>query len=838
MEKLTPMLKQYMDVKQSVPDALVLFRLGDFYELFFEDAKIASAELDLVLTARSAGEMGKAPMCGVPYHAISTYVQKLVNNGHKVAIVEQLEDPALAKGLVKRDIVKIVTPGTVLDEISDETAIVRCAAIEEYAGKFFVVMTELASGELLARSIVRNMGQLRDVIMNHAIKEVVVPSSLSSETLSTLQACSITISTLDQALLQASFEGLARSIVDPIKRQALGRLLTYLSVTQRRALTHLRPVSDLDENTVMRLDYATTLNLELVEPLRNGAKKETLFTFLDQCQTAAGSRRLKRWIVAPLVDPEALHARQTQVDSLVKAFLDRESLRTSLTSCYDIERICGKLAYGSATPVDVLRLSKTLNHVDPILDGLEDKVFASYKAIDRLHDLRDVLSLAIDEEAPLQLTAGPVFKRGYNAELDAYRDLQEHSASWLLEFEAAERERTQIKNLRVGYNRVFGYYIEISKGNLGLVKDEFGYFRKQTLSTGERYISPVLKAKEEAILSANDQALRLTQRLFAELVETLTSKLEALQTLSDVLATIDGIAALAEVSHRGDYVKPIFHDGFDLKVTEGRHPILERRTAYVANGIDFDAQKPIHLLTGPNMGGKSTYMRQVALIVIMAQLGMYVPAKSARLPIVDAIYTRMGASDDILEGQSTFMIEMMEANTALQHATSRSLILFDEIGRGTSTYDGMALAQAMVEYIATAIACKAIFSTHYHELTNLETFLPGVLNTHVEVIEDDKAVHFLYRVKHGKADKSYGVNVARLAHLPESVLDRAAILLKELESKKRVVQQTLDIVEVVRVPRPVQAFLDRLNTMDLDQTTPLEALRVLSDVKTDLKGKP
>lgn len=837
MEKLTPMLKQYMDVKRSVPDALVLFRLGDFYELFFDDAKTASAELDLVLTARSAGEMGKAPMCGVPYHAVSSYVQKLVNNGHKVAIVEQLEDPALAKGLVKRDIVKIVTPGTVLDEISDETAIVRCAAIEEYAGKFFIVMIELASGELLSRSILRNQNQLREVILHHQIKEAVVPSALTPETRSTLEVCSITLSTLDQANLPEEFDGLAQALIDPIKRQALGRLLAYVSATQRRALAHLRPVTDLDEHQVMRLDYATTLNLELVEPLRNGAKKETLFTFLDQCQTAAGSRRLKRWIVAPLVDEEALRTRQAQVDRLVKSFLDRESLRNALKACYDIERICGKLAYGSATPVDVLRLSKTLNQVDSILDILDDAEFASLKAIDRLHDLRDRLSGAIDDEAPLQLTAGPVFKRGYNAELDAYRDLQEHSASWLLEFEAAERERTQIKNLRVGYNRVFGYYIEISKGNVGLVKEEFGYFRKQTLSTGERYISPILKEKEEAILSANDKALRLTQRLFAELVESIKARLEALQTLSDALATLDVLAALAQVSHRGDYVKPKFHDLFDLKVKEGRHPILERKTAYVANSIDFDAQKPIHLLTGPNMGGKSTYMRQVALIVIMAQLGMYVPATSATLPIVDAIYTRMGASDDILEGQSTFMIEMMEANTALQNATSRSLILFDEIGRGTSTYDGMALAQAMVEYIATAIACKAIFSTHYHELTNLDSFLPGVLNTHVEVIEDDKAVHFLYRVKHGKADKSYGVNVARLAHLPESVLERAAVLLKELESKKRVVQQTLDIVEVVRVPQPVQAFLDRLATMDLDQTTPLEALQVLSEVKADLKGK-
>lgn len=838
MEKLTPMLKQYMDVKQTVPDALVLFRLGDFYELFFEDAKVASAELDLVLTSRAAGEMGKAPMCGVPYHAVSAYVQKLVNNGHKVAIVEQLEDPSLAKGLVKRDIVKIVTPGTVLDEISDDTAVVRCAAIEEYAGKLFLALTELASGELLTCSLLKSTAKLRDVLLNYQVKEVVISAALPAETRSALQDLPIAVTLVENAVLQEEYLPLAQSTHDPIKRQALGRLLNYLQVTQRRALAHLRFLTDLDDVPVLRLDYATTLNLELIEPLRNGAKKETLYTFLNRCQTAAGSRCLKRWIVAPLVDPSDLRLRQSQIQSLIKAFLNRETLRQALHGCYDLERICGKLAYGSATPVDVVRLSKTLNQVEPIMAVLDPELFSFATRLDRLSGLRDLLEVAIDENAPAQLSAGPVFKRGYNAELDGYRDLQEHSANWLLEFEAAERERTQIKNLRVGYNRVFGYYIEISKGNLNLVKDEFGYFRKQTLSTGERYISTVLKEKEEAILSANDKALRLTQRLFAELIDQLKAKLSAIQALSDALAAIDVIAALAEVSHRGDYVMPEFHDGFELHVKDGRHPILERRTTYVANSIDFDETKPIHLLTGPNMGGKSTYMRQVALIVIMAQLGMAVPAKSAKLPVVDAIYTRMGASDDILEGQSTFMIEMMEANVALQNATKNSLILFDEIGRGTSTYDGMALAQAMVEYIATAIGCKSLFSTHYHELTNLDTFLPSILNTHVEVIEDDKAVHFLYRVKHGKADKSYGVNVARLAHLPESVLDRAAILLKELESKKRVVQQTLDIVEVVRVPQPVQTFIDRLNAMDLDQTTPLEALRVLTDTKNDLKGKP
>jgi len=837
MEKLTPMLKQYMDVKKQYADALVLFRLGDFYELFFEDAKIASYELDLVLTGRAAGELGRAPMCGVPHHAVSSYVQKLVNNGHKVAIVEQMEDPALAEGLVKRDVVKVVTPGTVMDEIEDDRTVVTIASITEFATKIFIVTAELASGELRALTIPKNEARLKEALIKASVKEVVVSTKTSPSLLKTLREAKQTLSFCDVTELNETTVSLTKAISDPLTLETFGRLLNYLLITQKRSLGHLQPIIDEDQDACLMMDMATIQNLELVENLRHGTKKDTLFDFLDECQSATGSRTLKKWIMRPLVELDKIQKRQAQIHYLVTHFLKRDDIRAALKQTYDVERIIGKIAYGSAGPQDLLRLAKTLNQVHPILAALDPVLFERIVQIDPMDDIKDHLNRAIDDEAPSFLKDGHVFKRGYNDELDALRDLQENSAAWLIEFENSEKERTQIKNLKVGYNRVFGYYIEISKGQTSMVKPEFDYHRKQTLSTGERYINPILKQKEEDILGANDKALRLQTRLFLELIELLRTKLVEVQTLAKALAEVDVLQSLATLSQNGDYVMPHFHAGFELKISEGRHPILDIKTKYVPNSVHFTQDKPIHLLTGPNMGGKSTYMRQVALLIIMAQMGMAIPAKSATVSLVDAIYTRMGASDDILEGQSTFMVEMIEANSALQKASVNSLILFDEIGRGTSTYDGMALAQAMVEYIATVIQCKAIFSTHYHELTNLEETLPKLINTHVEVIEDKHEVHFLYRVKHGKADKSYGVNVARLAHLPESVLDRATVLLKQLESKKRVVQQTLDIVEIVRVPQEVQDILDQLKALDINATTPIEALRYLDDFKKALKDK-
>lgn len=837
MEKLTPMLKQYMDVKKEYQDALVMFRLGDFYELFFEDAKIASYELDLVLTGRAAGEQGRAPMCGVPYHAVSSYIQKLVNNGHKVAIVEQMEDPALSVGLVRRDVVKVVTPGTVMDEIEDDKTVVSIASLTEFASKYFIVTSELASGEVRAVTCPKNESRLREILAKHQVKEAVVSSKASATLLKILREAKMTLSICDLTQIEDSYLSLTKSISDPVTLETFGRLLNYLLITQKRSLRHLQSILDEDQDQCLSMDMASIQNLELVENLRHGTKKDTLFDFLDQCQSATGSRTLRKWIIRPLVDLSKIRHRQDQIQYLLINFLKRDDLRSALRQTYDVERIIGKIAYGSAGPQDLLRLAKTLNQVQPIFSLLDPQIFEAQVTIDPLEDLKLLLNKAIDDQAPSVLKEGPVFKRGYNEELDALRDLQDNSAAWLIEFENSEKERTQIKNLKIGYNRVFGYYIEISKGQVNMVKPEFEYHRKQTLSTGERYINPILKQKEEDILGANDKANRLQQRLFAQLLEILNTRLEGLQKLSRALAEIDVLQSLATISQSGNYTKPDFHEGFELNISEGRHPILEAKTKYVPNSIRFTQEKPIHLLTGPNMGGKSTYMRQVALLIIMAQMGMSIPAKKADLPMIDAIFTRMGASDDILEGQSTFMVEMIEANSALQKASLNSLILFDEIGRGTSTYDGMALAQAMVEYIATVIHCKALFSTHYHELTNLEETLTSVTNTHVEVIEDKHEVHFLYRVKHGKADKSYGVNVARLAHLPESVLDRASVLLKELESKKRVVQQTLDIVEIVRTPKEVQEIIDQLQALDINETTPIEALRYLNDFKTALKDK-
>ncbi|MEI7667526.1 MAG: DNA mismatch repair protein MutS, partial [Erysipelotrichaceae bacterium] len=597
---------------------------------------------------------------------------------------------------------------------------------------------------------------------------------------------------------------------------------------------HLQKLQDETDNQFLHLDYATIQNLELIEALHSQTKQASLFSFLNECQSTMGSRTLKQWIIHPLHELEAIKNRQSQIQYLVLHHMDKETVRSALKQIYDMERIIAKISFKSANPSDIVRLLKTLNQVPSILKLCEQDAFKCYQ-VNQLDQLRELLNRAIDENSSSTLKDGNVFKNGYNAELDEYRKYQTEGQSWLLEFENQEKEKTQIKNLKLGYNRVFGYYIEVSKGSINLIKGEYGYTRRQTLSTGERYITQALKEKEEIILHAADKAYRLELSLFNELLETLQSSLREMQALAKTLSAIDVLQALATVSENPKYILPHYHTGFDLNIIEGRHPLLELKTSYVSNSTIFTQKESLHLLTGPNMGGKSTYMRQVALICIMGQMGMYVPADLAELPILDAIYTRMGASDDILQGQSTFMVEMMEANDALQKATQNSLILFDEIGRGTSTYDGMALAQAIVEYIATAIRCKTIFSTHYHELTHLETVLEPLKNTHVEVYEDKGDVCFLYRVKHGSADKSYGINVAKLAHLPNTVLDRASRLLIELESKKRVVQQTLDIVEVVHIPSYIQKMEDILLKLDINETTPLEALSYLNDFKVLLK---
>lgn len=833
MEKLTPMMKQYTEVKEKYQDALVMFRLGDFYELFFEDAKIASLELDLVLTGRSAGESGRAPMCGVPYHAVGSYIQRLVDNGHKVAIVEQMEDPATAIGLVRRDVVKVVTPGTILDEVTDDKMSVRIASLSVYAGQMFLIHCEVAGGETKILGFESGFSVLRQHILKNNIRELVLPSDFPGNILLRLRDFGYAMISFcdDDSLNSDDIERLGK-IDDPIKRSTYGRLLRYLESTQRRSLLHLKPVQDDNRNLILQMDYSTLQNLELTQSLRTNSKSETLFKFLDTCHTSMGSRLLRNWIEQPLNDLSLITKRQDRISVLVNDLLLRDTLASILKGCYDLERLIAKSAFGSANPLDLLRLRRTLAAFPQLQSALNSyPIYHELMNIDACEDLLKTLDNALSENPPAFLKDGNVIREGYDADLDALRIIQHSGKQWLIEFENQEKERTGIKNLKVGYNRVFGYYIEISKGNYGLMKEEFNYVRKQTLANAERYITPQLKEKEDAILHAEERALRLETRLFMELVTHVNNHITKIQRIGAMISEIDVCLALSERSQQAGYVRPSFHTGKSLEIIEGRHPILEKHTKYVSNTCKISEESPIQMITGPNMGGKSTYMRQVALIVIMAQMGCYVPAQKAHLPLIDKIFTRMGASDDILQGQSTFMVEMVEANLALSMATPQSMVFFDEIGRGTSTYDGMALAQAIVEYIATVIGCKTLFSTHYHELTQLDQSLSQVKNLHVEVHEEGDDVHFLYRMKHGKADRSYGVNVARLAKIPDAVLDRAKHLLKDLESKRRIVQQSMEIVEMVTIPKHLKKIEEQLKVIDPDNTTPLEALRYLNEWK-------
>ncbi|MBQ1467732.1 MAG: DNA mismatch repair protein MutS, partial [Solobacterium sp.] len=597
---------------------------------------------------------------------------------------------------------------------------------------------------------------------------------------------------------------------------AYGRMLNYLEETQRHVIGHLGVCTIENENDTLYMDLNTRQNLELITPLRYQNKTETLWTFLDVCRSAMGSRLLRKWIEKPLVNQNEIEKRYDRLEYLRKEFMKRQDLRDHLGKIYDLQRLIGRCAMNTANAVDCLRLSKTLAEVPGILEDVRTEAFGIYAGIDPLSELNELLSDAFVEEPPVQMSDGGIFRDGYNAELDEARKIQRSGRKFISEMEAKEREKTGIKALKIGYNKVFGYYIEISKAAAQQVQDDWGYVRKQTLVNNERFISQELKEKEDMILHAEENAIRIERRLFSEILDRIRAELPKLQKLALALAEIDCYASLAEISSRYGYVRPEFTES-ELNITHGRHPILDQMMKdpkYVANDVKMDDQDRILLITGPNMGGKSTYMRQTALIIIMAQMGCYVPARQCRMPVFDKIFTRIGASDDILSGQSTFMVEMTEANHALMQATPRSFILFDEIGRGTSTYDGMALAQAMIEYIAACIHAKTMFSTHYHELTSLSDTVDGIRNVHVAVKETNNEVTFLYKIKNGSAYRSYGINVARLAGLPETVLARAASLQKELESKKRVVQQTYQLVEMKKEDPKAKEILDKLKQIN------------------------
>ena len=832
----TPMMKHYLELKEQHEDAIIFYRLGDFYEMFFEDAKTASSELDLVLTGRNAGVEERVPMCGIPHHAAKGYIQRLIQKGYKVAIVEQLEDPALAKGLVKRDVIKIVTPGTIMDEVSDEKTTVYIASLHDFQFGLAVILCEMTTGELRAQLIDKHVMAIQKVLLGNNVREIVIQEKFDKKIVKMIEEMqTITVSFHNDNALKEEYRHLLNGIEDDRVETAFGVLTNYLDETQKRNMAHLNAVEMVYENDFLQMDFSTKQNLELTSSLRSNSRSQTLWSFLDKCRSSMGSRLLKKWIEYPLVDTAMINRRLDAVEYLNDNFITKDELREHLGFVYDMERLSARVAYGSANPRDILRLIKTLEHTPQIFELFHDcSAYEEFQSIDPCRELYDMIEGAIIDNPPLTLKDGGVFVEGYNEELDQVREIGKNGKNWILELENKERERTGVKSLKIGYNRVFGYYIEVTKTNLDSIKDEFGYVRKQTLTNAERFITQELKDKEDAIVHAQERSIRLEAELFNHLLNQIKVYLPKLHDLSHALATIDALYALAEISSENGYTRPQFHTGHSIHMKEARHPILDRMmktTRYVSNDLEMGEDNDILMITGPNMGGKSTYMRQTVLLVIMAQIGCFVPAKKAEMPIFDQIFTRIGASDDIMSGQSTFMVEMIEANNALQNATANSLILFDEIGRGTSTYDGMALAQAMIEYIMRNIKAKTLFSTHYHELTEMAEKNAGIRNVHVDVHEEDDKVTFLYRVLDGKADKSYGINVARLAHLPSSVLERAKQILDNLQLQPNMVKEVKPPLVIEKENPQHMQIINQVKQVDVNKMTPMEAMQFLYELK-------
>lgn len=832
-QQYTPMMQHYLKLKEENQDSILFYRLGDFYEMFFEDAKTASRELDLVLTGRSAGVEEKVPMCGIPFHAAQAYIQRLIKKGYKVAICEQLSDPSQSKGLVDRDIIKIVTPGTYMEETSESKASNYLAAIHMNGYEVCVLYCELSTGELRSQKLERSLVRLQKALLEMNVSEIVVDSTMDKRWKAAFEELDrFLISTHKKSPLEPDDEKLLTEN-DESMRETLGLLMGYLKKTQKQHIDHFFQIEKMDQDHILQMDYDTKQHLELTESRSNAAKAISLWEFMDRTQSAMGARLLKQWIVAPLIEQGPIEQRQDAIEQLMDDFMLREQLKDHLGFIYDMERLASRIAYGNASPRDIIQLVASLEHAAPILElAGRLEAYPQFQSVPTCQSLYETIQGAIVDEPPLTLKEGGVFRAGYSEELDEVKKIADEGQNYIIALEQKERERTEVRSLKIGYNRVFGYYIEVRNGNLERIKPEFGYVPKQTLANATRFITQELKEEEEKILHAQERKVKLEMELFQQLLATIKANLFDLHTCAHALATVDVLVALAELAGKEGYVRPRFNASHRVEVLEGKHPILDTRmSAYISNDWIMDEQEHIELITGPNMGGKSTYMRQNALLVIMAQMGSFIPARSANLPLFDRIFTRIGASDDLLTGKSTFMMEMMEANAALQYATADSLIIFDEIGRGTATYDGMAIAQAMLEYIDAALQAKTLFSTHYHELTNLEDEHATMKNVHVDVQEKKGEIEFRYRIVKGKADKSYGINVARLAKLPKVVLERASSLLKGFESQDNTsgYQPNLFIMDEVKPEK--SKLIQKLQTIDVDELTPREALACLYELK-------
>ena len=843
----TPMIRQYLQIKKNYQDMIVFFRLGDFYEMFFNDAIIASKELEIVLTGKDAGVKERVPMCGIPYHAASAYIDKLTEKGYKVAIVEQTEDPANAKGIVTREVVNIITPGTVMEGSLDETENNYLISLALDKDRFIFCYCDLTTGENRLTNLPVNDEVLYAEILKLKSKEIVVDSSFNKSILEPLRnITNFVISVEDEASPISYLKNLSIDL-DKQEEKTFLRLLNYIIRLKKKALVHLQKVEKYDSNGYLKIDLSSRRNLELLETIRFKNKKNSLLSVLDKCATAMGTRFLKKNIIFPLVDKEKILNRYDTIDKMKKHFLDTNELRNKLEEVYDLERIIGKISYESCNPKDLLQLKRSLS-VIPEVKKLVEKIGISNsydlsKDYSAYLEVRDLIEKSINEDAPFNLKDGGVIKGGYSDKLDELKLINSNSKEYLINLESKERERTGIKNLKVGFNKVFGYYLEVSKGNIELVKDEFGYIRKQTLANCERYITQELKEKETLILRAEEKMLSLESKIFGEVRDTIKSYSTVLQILAKIISELDMMQSFTKVANENRYVRPVINDEHIIEIKNGRHPVIEKfiKDSFIPNDVMMDKNNTMLLITGPNMSGKSTYMRQVALISIMAQIGSFVPAASCNIPIFDSIFTRIGASDDIVSGQSTFMVEMTEVNNALTNATENSLIIFDEIGRGTATYDGMALAQSIIEYLHENKKCKTLFSTHYHELTTLEEDLSGIKNVHVSAEEVDGEVIFMHKVLKGPADKSYGINVAKLAHIPLEVIIRADDILNKLSQKNVYDSKKMSINNYV-APLLYDSKSDQetyvineVKNANIYELSPIDAMNLLNELQKKLK---
>jgi DNA mismatch repair protein MutS len=834
--KLSPMMKHYVELKDKYEDTIILYRLGDFYEMFFEDAEEVAHALELTLTGKSAGLDDRVPMCGIPHHAAEVYIDKLIKKGYKVAICEQLEDPKTAKGIVKRDIVEVISSGTVINTNSlneKENNYIGC--LYDFSYGFVLTYSDITTGEVYSELLTNNTDDVIYKILSLDIKELIVNELINKVLLSKIRSLKIPV-TIQNELLNDKYQNIYQNISDARIVNSIKLLLYYLDVLQKRNLSHFQEVVIKEKEQYLEMDIHTKRNLELTECLRTKERTYSLLWLLDNTKTAMGSRKLKYFIENPLLDINKINKRYDIVSKLLEEFILAEELRNDLYEVYDLERLCGKLSFGSANGKDLLQLKASLKVLPSIKEKLETIGF--YEKITTMSDLYDLLEKSIYEEPPNTIKEGYLIKDGYSSELDELKDLSRGGKDFISRFETEERERTGIKGLKVGFNKVFGYYIEISKSYLNMVTDDMGYIRKQTLANCERFINPILKEKEDLILSSEDRIINLEYNLFIEIRDKCKEYIPELQRTAKVISEIDVLSSFALVSEKYNYIRPIITNGNEIKVLNSRHPVVERvlkGEEYVPNDIVMDNNTDILLITGPNMAGKSTYMRQLGIIAIMAQIGCFVPAEEATLPIFDKIFTRIGASDDLVSGESTFMVEMMEASRAIKYATRNSLILFDELGRGTATFDGMSLAQAILEYVANKIKCKTLFSTHYHELTDMEKTIPNLKNKHVSAVEENGNITFLHKVKDGSVDKSYGINVAKLAGLPDEVIDRASGILNIYENKEKKTDTIIQTTLPLNFDEKKSEVEEEVKNIDILNITPIEAINILSKLREKVK---